>query len=78
MSEEEPDDLDKLHAEQEAKDEAEFYETLEEKIDVLRETTFSQAHLLKEMQMAAIMGFCNRVIELEQLQRKYDEWEPVE
>lgn len=71
------DEYDKLKAEEVAKLEVAVYETLEDDIMDLRSTIKAQAILLKEMGPAGFQNFFDRIILLEKLQCKYDEWEPV-
>ena len=70
-----PDELDQLQAEQEAKEQAAFYETLEDNIMKLRSDVRAQADLLRAMDLQMLNPFLSNVMKLETMQRKYDEWE---
>ena len=70
-----PDELDQLQAEQEAKDQAAFYETLEDDIMQLRSDVLAQAEMDRAMDLAMLRPFLSNVLKLETLQVKYDEWE---
>ena len=71
----EPDDLDKIRAEDAANREAKVYESLEDDIMALRSTIYSQAILLREMDLSPVRNFLERILKLETLQQKYDAWD---
>lgn len=68
--------LEDIQREVKNAEEQEFYDNLEENIYTLRMEIQGQAKLLKELGM--IPNFCDRVLELEKLQRAWDAWEESE
>ena len=69
------DEFEMIQAEAKAKEQEEFYETLEDNIMQLRSDVRAQADLLRAMDLAMLNPFLSNVMKLETLQRKYDEWE---
>ncbi len=78
MNNDTPDELDKLRAKDAEEAKNEFYDTLEDNIMQLRSDIKAQAILMTEMNMDIFRPFLERVLTLEKLQQKYDEWSVFE